>query len=1172
MLEQAAGCLKVGGRRLLRESKRPTTSRRALHAAFWYHGAADLDLQSWCTTMLERVEPVGSAQPCATSSKSQGGSSSAPGALLLDFLYPAQTLALIKHFSACTSEHSRSHRKRIGAQSASRSYSSLAVDTVRKSDDDSDLMGASSNSFQPHERNTSDTALLVTKQDRGPGATDLLRELLRANRKDNYEEAWRLYCEKARRKRTKVQSPELWRNQSDKLLVAELLEYFSTSTRLVDAERSVELFESLPEAKPSKSVYTFAIAALMKLGRLDEAIELNRIALGRVKGPFWTESLFTAAVEKGDWPHAMRLREDLLKYSKDGYGEALQSWLDVERLPHFADLALKLANFTEAKLRTLNPDKDESEIRRWKEFTATFQLRASLTQGMGVDRHKIFLLLDELKELSALSHILYHKIMSKLLLNGQGELATQIYDHYLQSRLEPAPLVQDLYEDALSLRTRDRYKFRRTREAQGYQTRTAMNHAASRGDAATVYKLFTELSSQLRISDQENKIENLRMVNIKDVFPLLYVHARRGEVKEAAKQFSRISEEYHLTPNLDCWNVLIHAYTRIEDVKGAYRCFKDLLAAGIKPDEYTFGPLMGLSANRGDIGSVRALLEQAKSMGIKETAPMIGSLVLAYANNNQLEEAEKHAELALTADLKGSKTGMWNTLLTAYALRRDVFATSRIHQRMREAEIPLDGGTYGTVLQTLAMDGHRLESAFKLISVVMPREGITVTASHYAIVMGGFWRTQQPERVVVAHKRMMKRRIKPSLATQVILLKAIAQAETKNFRRERSVRAQESVPESGDILAQTEELLDRMLQDSDASEVAPHEPLKGISKDPIDEAYPSAYFEYLMFCYAKNHNAFDKVGQLYERYLKAVRDLRADGDVKPSIKILTALMISNLRQRRYDDVSRSWALAKLSADRQALNVPLNAGTTSAITESTGSELPSQGQYVLPARRYALALPLNYYLQSLFEADQINVAISVVDELLARGYALTNTNWNTYVQILARKNVPILAFQVCEKALMPGWRGWHVRKLRRGRGSALLKEIPNKSWALSPLRHSNLSGIPDSNQYASSSPATSTSSHAAASAGEPLHLNVPADQADFVPSSVPPPYLDKLSPNYRTMVYLAGALLECRSRALANSEFEHVIATLNAVAPLAVRAVKIMPRIDDDLQADVLARD
>jgi hypothetical protein len=71
---------------------------------------------------------------------------------------------------------------------------------------------------------------------------------------------------------------------------------------------------------------------------------------------------------------------------------------------------------------------------------------------------------------------------------------------------------------------------------------------------------------------------------------------------------------------------------------------------------------MGLCALRGDVAGVQALLRQPDAKDNKRNVEAVDSLVLAYIKNDELEDAERFVEAALTMDLIGSRTRMWNYL------------------------------------------------------------------------------------------------------------------------------------------------------------------------------------------------------------------------------------------------------------------------------------------------------------------------------------------------------------------------------------------------------------------------------------------------------------------------------------------------------------------------------
>ena len=127
MLERASSCLESGGRQLLQGTKRSVRSRRMLHSAFWHHGAGDISLPIWWASVIpstpgratEHGEPSHCGEKLCTDGIYNGQND-----LLLDFLYPAKTMALIKRISSCGWEAWHSRRRRQFARNNVRQYSS----------------------------------------------------------------------------------------------------------------------------------------------------------------------------------------------------------------------------------------------------------------------------------------------------------------------------------------------------------------------------------------------------------------------------------------------------------------------------------------------------------------------------------------------------------------------------------------------------------------------------------------------------------------------------------------------------------------------------------------------------------------------------------------------------------------------------------------------------------------------------------------------------------------------------------------------------------------------------------------------------------------------------------------------------------------------------------------
>ncbi|KAI7585762.1 hypothetical protein KC343_g19489, partial [Hortaea werneckii] len=315
-----------------------------------------------------------------------------------------------------------------------------------------------------------------------------------------------------------------------------------------------------------------------------------------------------------------------------------------------------------------------------------------------------------------------------------------------------------------------------------------------------------------------------------------------------------------------CWNVLIHAYSRDDDLQGGLDVLSDMMEQGFKPDEYSFQPIMEMLARRGDVEGVRDLLHQYDTLVQKRReAAFYGSLIQALVNSGDIEEAEAVLKEALvevrSARVRGSLTGSFNIIITAYALRRDVDATMQTYRWMKSENIRLDSETFGALIQALA-SYRQTHAAFKILRVVMPEHGCRPTAFHYALCMTGYINQRMFKDALEVHKHMTMRKIKPSISSNAAYLEARARKEEneKNLwdRRDHNWDSQVRLDE-------TMKDLKRLLQKFGEGDNSVKHPQHRLGPATRVRSVSGAYFSTLIYIHGQTR-CFAAVKQLVEEY------------------------------------------------------------------------------------------------------------------------------------------------------------------------------------------------------------------------------------------------------------------------------------------------------------------
>ncbi len=975
MLERTAGCLETGSlRRLLPASRKALKSRRTLHSAFWNHGASDLEMSPLWTSLVRMAEPL---------DEQRGGDEqshrfpTAQMGMMLDFLYPAGTLRFLRQYSGWGLDRPGGKLARNGLEKLGyRQYSSSAVDTGSKEAESA----AAEEPIDDHR--------LPAAED---GSMQMLYETLGLTRKHDYEEAWRQYC--------------LCKGNDSSVLRKQLMRYLASSERIVDAERIIELFGTLNQEEKSPATYRNTIRSYLRLRNLADAMTLHTRALEASTIPAGSEELLAYLIQNSSWSRAFnvwkqcnRFREQVSKPISFNIFEVLDT------NPAIGSQAIELAEYANRKIENASPDNPE-DISELIEFVSRI-VRRALLSTLGFSPTRFTSLLVILQKWKLATPTLYDDAIHMLLGLNQPKLAVRCYRTARQGNgiMFTRPMLHTILRiccdnhSILGMQQVLDDFFRIYSKPTRVAYKMCMSEFAAQGDAQTVHALFDQLCER-DVKDSGKR----SIVSASELAPLLHVHAKRGEVQKVVDIFNQIEDVYGLKPDLTCWNILINAYGKIHDTDRAYKYFEKLLYDDtLRPDDYTFGTMMGICTIRGDVERVVELYRFAEELKVERSAAMIDSLVLVHIKDGDLQKAESICEDALGMGLKGNRTRMWNYLLTAYAMQRDLVTVNRLLQRMTQRKVDHDQYTYSALMQALAV-AKQPDRAYAILTEVMPQAGIRATSLHYAVVMGGYIATGEFDKVFRLEKRMVKRNMKGS-------------ASTKLFAMQAKVAEDERLMEKGtrqDVLNRAlqmfQDAIDTM-NPQDISDTA----RKAAGRVPLDVAYSSMIYRFAISIMGQS-SAFSTVNELYAAFLKSLPEHRQS---QPPLEVILSIMDAKMRERDHEAIQQCWDLA--------LSIAKENGRPIVVPDNMPESFPTANQNqqkIIPARQLDLARQLSIYMRSLHIQMKSDDERKTVENLLKDGFKLDNHNWNLYISLLAHRHIIKPAFELCETYLMENWTGW-----------------------------------------------------------------------------------------------------------------------------------------------------
>lgn len=980
MLERTAGCLETGSlRRLLPGPQKPLKSRRMLHSAFWNHGATELEYSPLWAALIRgpgiAVDEQEEMHSKAVSNASVGG--------FLDFLYPSGAVRFMRQYSLWNSDTQDAQRSRVGFRRfGQRLFTSVAVEASPK----------------PVE-STTDLPEVEVKKDinTDPVTCEPSYDLKRTDSKHSGSKPSNSFLKYFHGLQSTQDYDNVWQQftmvdtKDHRAFIPPLLAYLSTSNRRVDAERAVSIFEEI-RSTAGLNDYNCLIKLCLNRGMFQSAMELHHEAITKFNIPVGSDILLAHALEKGHWQIACDIWIAFRRLREKRPSLSYNIWLHSDELPNLPDLAMQLARFVKDESDKPSGLRCALDSSAFATFLTTRALLA-MSDAKTLEPFKFNALLRVLQHWDADTSERYEQIVERLLKSSHTKLAIQCYRKYRQRSTKKIsrPVLDKVLNVAcehysiLGMQQVLDDWFRFYSKPPGHAYRLCISAFATRGEVDTVKALFDQY---VKSRGGKEAIENAD-----DIAPLLDVHSRRGELSEVVKIFNGIEEQYGVQPSIKCWNILINAYGKVHDIDGAFTQFQRLLTTSLQPDSYTYGTLMGICATRGDLDQVMELYQLVESQGVAKSATMIDCIVLGHIQEGRLLQAEKICNDALAMSFKVPLTRMWNYLLTAYAMRRDLENINRILRRMYDAGVDYDGATYSALMQVLAMV-KQPDRANDILNNVMREAGVKVTSFHYAVVMGGYIANGELHKVFRVHSQMLQRNMKQTISTRLMTLKASVLEDQRAFesgsQEERWIKAEEYFYDAY-IAPDAQEMVENMR--------------KGVGYEPLDTAYLSSYFGYLIFVLGQR-NAFYRATQLYERYIDNIPEHRQE---ELPLKILSALMAVSFRNKDYESVQQLWELAFEKAKKQ--------GQPFQVLEPPGRHK------ILPLHQQVLTIPLSIQMRSLERQQKIDQLYRTKTQVEKAGFVLDNKNWNIYIQCLARSKRYKEAFDLCELRLMSGWTGW-----------------------------------------------------------------------------------------------------------------------------------------------------
>lgn len=908
--------------------------------------------------------------------------------------------------------------------------------------------------------------------------------------------------------------------KADRRLKTEFLTWLSTfETPIADAH-CISLYLSLPLTQRTLHTYKLVLACFIRRRDMESALGLHREALRNIpNGHQITYELF--------WYAARRVRLDMAEEIKNEHDNHYATvphsnqqalfWLGIAEMPDLVKVAVKLVHVVYGKRYRYGLSIKVSEhtplvvklaeeaISRGTQVFAPLDESGAHIRSTSITEMVKFITEFSENARGCLESFLastmerfdrMHKLQVGAAFARGYHVICSVYIQYRNlpgARLPESILLPLLRE--LSWRESDISKAQ-----EGPQSLSAQQVVLDwekwhgRLSAAAIIARLRHFSSAGKVAEVRRLFEDLQQFPYfeqkKAFYTLVYTHARRADLPKAIETFNEVKQmasDHDDKPDLKCWNVLMHACQRVDDLEQALALIQQLVREKVQPDVSTVHPVLAMLSSRGEVADIEKILDRFSFLSKStEYAACIGSHIRAYINCGDMESAkgvlEAACEKVRTGKMHLPLTEPFNNLLTGFVRQRDVEGTMRTYAWMKTAKIYMNGFTYSALMQGLVYYRQTL-AAHGIMKNVMSKAKIKPVAFHYAILMAGYTNQGMLDEALKVHETMMRKNVRHTVASRKIYLKLSALLQQRDLRRlDYKKDRGEPVP-----LNEVIQQLQQVLLNRDGSELAPKQPTYGFDvtghgQDIGEYAEPILWIHGVRRC-------LEAVVEIFRQYRVSSVETGQSPD-PPPMRILAALMRTLVHAKNYAKVEELWIVAKQQAEQLAYNTPTvtdgwsrsveetadspestvaaeanDSGDAaeigfSAILETddssastTMSSTEQSARRLSPGLRYILSRPLLEYLKALREENRTGDMVRTVSQLVEQGYVFDIYTWNRLIEYLCRSEPPLilLAYTLTERFLIKDFPGW----------SRIKGGIPRKSEVAQQLEHIRARYLPPS---------------------------------------------------------------------------------------------------------------
>lgn len=1043
-------------------------SHRKLHIAFFHHGAAEIELLDAYQALM-RQAPAESKNQAIPTKHNQRAEAMSTSGLLLDFLYPSGTAALLRRpypirpVRLESASRPQNHLSRLFTSAASPRRSNQPSKQHGAADEPAGLEGAEEaeeeglGEERDHEQ---ETTAEDAKENAAFATPGMLRKLLYSDRVGAYDQIFQHYMKL---------DPSLRGDFTTDVLLA-----ISASTRPIEAWRVNDLFAKYQLDEWTEELVRAAVKAQLTLHKVPEAMAIYRLALEQRGLGGALDYIAAYGFELSSWNLVLEAWELYLSIKGNEepvYAPSARVIGETAKSPEGDEMSQGAESTQAAGIdSTPEPGTAQEDGLSGTQIpdgdpgvgASAVQEPQALSEPTGeqTETHDPDSEVGQLQEprpgngsgfptlAAATDFEAKVKEMYKFLENNPETLSerTALVDSFLRHLVRHSLELFRASDVVFMLhRAEDPRSYERFIISSAEQDRKRLAGDLYRKYRAlpgvrvdeSVLRVMIDVFFPNNVVGMEQLLEDwyrgYGQLDQRAYHKYMAFYGGRGDVKSITRLVEEYTKHFNVNPQDEprFINTLMQAHAVRGDPEAARQVMVDAAErTGEAPVMKQWNILMNAHTKAGDYKGAIELFSQI----CEELEPddyTFGTMMGMAGFRGDLQFTLELFQLARDRNVQPD-SAMVKALVEAYC-QNDRFAEAEklCVSVTKKKEMP---GNYTLLWNTLLQHNARrrdLSTVNRLLEF-MSSQGVVYNQETYSHLLLALLYARQSHHAMhllrVAHREGV---FEPTADHFVLLMAAfINSGEPHMTLKTNQLMAQMNFPQSAMRMTKVIDALGRwqQLPSSKRRGVGAEHFLKKILHDfykameredqgaPDDIRSVIGLYSKVLFILTqmREHATVQQLINLHNTRYPA----RASQETVP-LKLLHQIMLADFFEKKYQRVHETWALIlkRTSKRYQPASSHLNPD------ENDDPENPSKP--VVYAQRFRLCDPLKTMQRLFLEEKDPDGLLALVATVRQRGFDLDSKNWNYHVQALARLKKWREAFTVCEKVLMPQWAGWYA---------------------------------------------------------------------------------------------------------------------------------------------------